>query len=147
MARYFKCVLFFFVFISVDSYGEQLDISQLKAFNELILKETKESQENIIKYLSDELMVEANLGTDAQGVTLYYNKAEYIDLIKKSHAKVKKYAEGQEIDVFGFKIISKNKGEFTIKFYSKIVNRSVWSVITVELVEGKIQIIKIVESA
>lgn len=118
----------------------------MKAFNELILKETKESQENIIKYLSDELMVEANLGTDAQGVTLYYNKAEYIDLIKKSHVKVKKYTEGQEIDVFGFKIISKNKGEFTIKFYSKIVNRSVWSVITVELVEGKIQIIKIVES-
>lgn len=68
MARYFKCVLFFFVFISVDSYGEQLDISQLKAFNELILKETKESQENIIKYLSDELIVEANLGADAQGL-------------------------------------------------------------------------------
>jgi len=147
MVRYFKLVLFFFVLISAQSYANQLDITQLKAFNELILKETKDSPQNIFKYLSSELLVESHFGSSVQGVIFSFNKTEYINLINKSLDKINESNKDQDIDVFDFKIISASKGQFTVKTYSKTIRRSIWSTYTVKLIKDEIKIIKIVDLA
>ncbi len=83
MIRFFKVFIFILLFSSLESYGEKLDVSQLKSFNELLLQETKADPKNIFKYLSGELKVETSIGSSAQGLTLFYNKPEYINLITK----------------------------------------------------------------
>jgi len=132
--------------MSVQSYGEKLDVSKLKGFHDLLLQETKDNPKNIFKYLSDALRVETNIGSSAQGLTLFYNKTEYINLITKYFEKIKNSHENQEVDNFDFKVLSSTKGEFTVKSYSKVARSTVWSTFTVKLVEDKIQIIKIVDA-
>lgn len=145
MIRYFKSVLFLLVLFSVENYANPLDLTQLNAFSDVLLKERKASPDNIFKYLADQIKVEQNFGSSAQGVTLYFNKAEYIDLIKRSIEEIRLTQQKENIIVFDFKLLSANKGEFTVKTYSITKRRSIWSTFTIELIDNNMKIIKILE--
>jgi hypothetical protein len=147
MFRYFKIAIFFLVFVSIESFSAKLDLAQLKQFSDIILKETQVSPQKIFKYLSDDLEVERQRGSNVQGVTLFCDKAEFIELTNKSLDEIKKSQKDQEIDIFDFKIKSSNKGEFTISTYSNTTRRKMWSEFTVELINNKILITKIIDSA
>ncbi|WP_019028222.1 hypothetical protein [Colwellia piezophila] len=145
MIRYFKLVLFLLVLVSVETYAKSLDFSQLNAFSDLMLKERKDSPDNIFKYLSNKIKIEQNFGSSAQGVTLYFNKTEYINLINRSIEEIRESQQKENIIVFDFKLLPANQGEFTVRIYSLTKRRSIWSTFTIELVENKIKIIKIIE--
>jgi len=145
MIRYLKLVLFLFVLVSGEGYAKQLELSQIKAFSHLLLKETKDSPTNIFKHLSDKVQIETISGSSARGVTLSFDKTTYIDLINKSIEEIKHAQQYQETVAFDFKVLPLSKGEYTIRTYSKIKKRSIWSTFTLELIKNKIEIIKIVD--
>ena len=130
---------------AISDATKALTVARLEAFSHHIIKETKQSPENIFPYLSDKLEVEANLGSNAQGITLYFDKGQYIRAVQKAREYVSKFHQMIETDVFDYQITSANAGKFTITSYIERYRVKVWTTVFVELEHEELKIVRMEE--
>jgi len=126
--------------------AEPLTEKRIEEFGKLLWQLTKESPRRIYPYLSDDLEVELNVGSSAQGVTLHYNKADYIRVVEKSLFESKIKWEDFQVDMFDFIVHSPTRGQYTARSYFEGINTLVWGTYFVEVRENNMYITKIVES-
>jgi hypothetical protein len=139
-----KWISLFFVLLVFKVNSIELNKNNLEAFSkeygDIVLKSFKES----FDYLSNDLTVETHIGSTVRGITLFYDKAGYIQLMLSVPFEA---PTDLETDVFGFKITSPSTGEFTVTQYSEIARSKVWSTYFVRVIKEKIKITKIIDSA
>lgn len=139
----FACLILFY---SSAAHSELLTKIRLEKFSEKLSILTQQSHKNIYQFLSDDLQVESSIGSSAQGLTLFFNKSEYIELIENTPQYYIEQINKADIDIFDFKLNSSTQGQFTVTTYSKTLGVKVWSTYFVELVNNELLIVKIVEA-
>lgn len=65
------------LFYGDNAHSEPLTKARIKSFSEKLLVDFQKSPKNIYKYLSEDLQVEISIGSNVQGLTLFFNKSQY----------------------------------------------------------------------
>jgi hypothetical protein len=138
-----KWMLFFSLFLTFKVHSLELTKENIEGFSKEYGAVIVNSLERSFGYLSEDLSVETQIGSSVQGLTLFYNKAEYIKLMRNIP---KEEWNKLEVETFGFKVMSPLTGEFTVTQYSKFSRSMVWSTYSVGVQGSQIKITKIVDS-
>lgn len=128
-------------------YSESLTVQRLESFSQHVLKVTRDSPKSLYDYLSEKLEVESSMGSSSQGLTLFFNKSQYIKAMDKIIQGSDENFKDIEVNIFDHIVNSADKGQFTVTTYSKVIKAKVWTTYHVELKDNKLLITKIFESA
>ena len=145
MRWHFLILLFSTSFCS-NSYAEPLNENRLKLFSKQLEEVVRISPKNIYEYLSEKLEVESSYGTNNQGLTLYYNKPEFIKSVNKNIEITKKANESSVTKMFDYLISSPSTGSFSTRTDIEAIKLTIWTTYYVEVEDNKIFIVKIIES-
>ncbi|TLU66180.1 hypothetical protein FE810_05525 [Thalassotalea litorea] len=132
-----------------SSYGraETITETSLKAFSYHLQELSYQSPDYLYPFLADDLIVEINLGSNAQGVSMVFNKSEYMARLKKKYP-AKSYKENLKyLDVRSYDhvVTSPSSGRFSIVTYSRATRVKTWGVYDIEQQGDKLKIVKITE--
>ncbi|QDP01314.1 hypothetical protein [Thalassotalea sp. PS06] len=141
------CLLFTALYLPSVSWGQSLSLETLKQFSDHINEISSQTPVELYPFLSDSLVVEVNLGSNAQGVSLNYDKQEYMEMLEKLDAegRYQKNIENSEVHIYNHMINSPTSGQYSIVSYSKTTRVKAWVTVDVVIEGDKLKIIKLVE--
>ncbi len=126
---------------SFQTFSAIVTKDTLTAFTEQVkqLKTVEEYQQ----ILSEDLLVKIKVGTGYQGLTINYNKSEFLAVIEKS---IDQMSKPVDMDFYDIKVLSDNSGEFKFIYYSKELKTRVWAIYKVIVENAQIKIVNMEES-
>ncbi|WP_394174467.1 hypothetical protein [Thalassotalea litorea] len=132
---------------SFATRADTISLATLEAFSSHLHELSYQSPNYLQAFLSEDLIVEVNLGSSAQGVSMVYNKNEYLQLQEKitPNHKYKEYLKYLDVQIYNHIVTSPTSGQFNVVSYSRATRKKVWATYEVEQLDNKLKIVKIIE--
>ncbi len=142
----FNVIILINLCFSVCANAGQLNEDKLKKFSQQLFKETIDSPKKIYPYLSNKLEVEASIGSTVWGLTYFYDKEQYVQFIEQRADSLVAITKDADFDIYNFIVTSPSQGKFTVCAYLNAVNKKIWTDYFVEVKNGHLKIVKIIEA-